>query len=217
MNAAQSFLRSRGLLMAVCVVAYLVAPLFLHSQAADEPGRAILPVLQERLGLSDPQVRGALGALLVFVRERLPKPEFDDLVETIPNAHRIMQDVKLRGIVNGPLDDLDDYEAALSNIGIGQPLASQFVPAVLQALGETAHLRERNILAREFADASQRYFGMGAREQRRWRGARRLNGSCGDVATQEALAARAILREHLTDLKVHGPDRPEITNWVWPL
>jgi hypothetical protein len=54
----------------------------------------------------------------------------------------------LRGIVNGPLDDLDDFEAALSNIGIGQPLASQFVPAVLQALRETGHSRERDTLAR---------------------------------------------------------------------
>jgi hypothetical protein len=104
--------------------------------------------LQQRLGLSDLQVRGALGVLLVFVRERLTKVDFDDLPDTIPNAQRIIQDVTLRGVLNGPLDDLDEYEAALSKVGIGQPLASQFVPAVLQSLADTGHSHERDILAR---------------------------------------------------------------------
>jgi hypothetical protein len=132
-------------LIAACAIALLLVPL--HTPAA-APGQTIIPILQERLGLSETQVRGALGALLVFVRERLPKPEFDDLAETIPNADRIMQDVKLRGIVTGPLDDRDDYEAALSNLGIGQPLAGQFAPAVLDSLAATGHSRERDILAR---------------------------------------------------------------------
>jgi hypothetical protein len=131
--------------IAACLVALFLVPLHLQAQA---PGRSILPVLEQRLGLSETQVRGALGALLVYARERLPKPEFDDLAETIPNADRIMQDVKLSGVVTGPLDDMDDYEAALSHLGIGQPLAASFVPAVLQSLGETGHTRERDILAR---------------------------------------------------------------------
>ncbi len=131
-------------LVAAWSLASLVVPA--HAQPA-APGRSIMPILEERLGLTDVQVRGALGALLVFVRERLPKPDFDDLAESIPNADRIMQDVKLRGVVTGPLDDMDDYERALSNLGIGQPLASQVAPAVLQALAETGHSRERDILA----------------------------------------------------------------------
>ena len=96
-------------------------------------GQSIIPALQEQLGLSEQQVRGALGALLVFVREELPKPEFDDLARTIPNAERIMQEAKSRGIVTRPLDDVADFESSLSSIGIGQPLASQFAPAVVQA------------------------------------------------------------------------------------
>jgi len=131
--------------IAACVVALLLASL--QTQAA-APGQSIVPVLQQRLGLNEAQVRGALGALLVFVRERLPKPDFDDLAETIPNADCIMQDVKLSGIVTRPLDNMDDYEAALSSLGIGQPLASQVAPAVLQSLAETGHSRERDILAR---------------------------------------------------------------------
>ena len=47
-----------------------------------------------------------------------------------------------------PLDNMDDYEAALSSLGIGQPLASKVAPAVVQSLGETGHSRERDILAR---------------------------------------------------------------------
>jgi len=117
-------------------------------QAQAQAGRSVIPILQERLGLNEQQVRGALGALLVFVREELPLPDFNDLAKVVPNADQIMQEVKLRGIVTRPLDDIDDYEAALATLGIGQPLASQFAPAVLQALGETGHDRERDILAR---------------------------------------------------------------------
>ena len=131
--------------IAALLVALLIAPL--HLQAA-APGQTIVPMLQDRLGLNEVQVRGALGALLVYVRERLTKQDFDDLAETIPNADRIMQDVKQRGIVTRPLDNMGDYESALSSLGIGQPLASQVAPAVVQALGETGHTRERDILAR---------------------------------------------------------------------
>jgi hypothetical protein len=119
-----------------------------HDYALAQAGRTIIPILQERLGLDERQVSGALGALLVFVREQLPLPEFNDLADVIPNADQIMQEVKMRGIVTRPLDDIDDYESSLSSLGIGQPLASQFAPAVLQALGETGHDRERAILTR---------------------------------------------------------------------
>jgi uncharacterized protein VcgC/VcgE DUF2780 len=132
--------------IAACLAAaLLLVPMHMPAAA---PGQSIVPLLQERLGLNETQVRGALGALLVFVRERLPKPDFDDLAESIPNADRIMQEVKLRGIVTRPLDNMDDYETALSSLGIGQPLASQVAPAVLQSLNDTGHSRERDILAR---------------------------------------------------------------------
>lgn len=146
MNISQHRARCWNLLpIAAGLVALLVAPLQLQAAA---PGQSIVPILQERLGMTETQVRGALGALLVFARERLTKADFDDLAETIPNADRIMQDIKLRGVVTGPLDDKDDYEAALSNLGIGQPLASHFAPAVLESLVATGHSRERDILAR---------------------------------------------------------------------
>jgi len=131
--------------IAALLVTLLVTPLY--SQAA-APGQSIVPLLQDRLGMNEVQVRGALGALLVYVRERLTKQDFDSLAQTIPNAERIMQDVKQRGIVTRPLDNMGDYEAALSSLGIGQPLAAHVAPAVVQALGETGHTRERDILAR---------------------------------------------------------------------
>jgi hypothetical protein len=107
-----------------------------------------MPHLQERFGLSEGQVRGALGALLIYTRDKLPKPEFDDLAQQIPNADRIMEEVRRRGIVTGPLDNLDEYEQALSSLGIGQPLASRIAPAVVQYLGEAGFIYERDILAR---------------------------------------------------------------------
>ena len=117
----------------ILLLAFACFSLHQHAAAAD-PGRTIIPQLQERFGLSESQVRGSLGALLVFVRERLPKPEFDDLAKNIPNADHIMREVVMRGIVTRPLDDVKEYEASLASIGIGQPLASQFAPAVVEYL-----------------------------------------------------------------------------------
>jgi Protein of unknown function VcgC/VcgE (DUF2780) len=133
----------------IAVLACLLTCLTLNEHAlAAQPGQTIIPHLQQRFGLSEPQVRGALGALLVFVREQLPKPEFDDLAQRIPNADQIMQDVKLQGIVTKPLDDIEDYQESLSSLRIGQPLASQFAPAVVEYLGAAGYTRERDILAR---------------------------------------------------------------------
>jgi Protein of unknown function VcgC/VcgE (DUF2780) len=145
MSASEGRLHPYG----VAVLACLLVCLTPHERAlAATPGQSVALHLQDHFGLTESQVRGALGALLVFVRERLPKPEFDQLAERIPNAEHIMQEVKLRGIVTKPLDDIDEYEAALSSLGIGQPLASQFAPAVVQYLGAAGYDRERDILAR---------------------------------------------------------------------
>ena len=92
-----------------------------HAIAAD-PGRGLIPQLQERFGLSEAQVRGSLGALLVFVRERLPKTQFDELSKSIPNADYIMREVRMRGIVTMPLDDIEEYQESLAKLGIGHRL-----------------------------------------------------------------------------------------------
>jgi hypothetical protein len=137
-------LHSAGAVL-VCLLACLT--LNEHALAAT-PGQSITAQLQDRFGLSEPQVRGALGALLVFARDRLQKTDFDALAQRIPNAEHIIQDVKLRGIVTRPLDDIGDYEASLASLGIGDPLASQFAPAVLEYLRTAGYERERDILAR---------------------------------------------------------------------
>lgn len=118
-----------------------------HASAAD-PGRSVIPQLQEKFGLSEWQVRGSLGALLIFVRERLPKVQFDELAKDIPNAEQIMREVAQRGIVTRPLDDVQDYEAALASLGIGQPLAAQFAPGVVECLAASGFKRESSRLAR---------------------------------------------------------------------
>jgi hypothetical protein len=127
-----------------CLLAGLASQ---EAAAAAQSARSIIPQLQEQFGLSESQVRGALGALLVFARERLPKPEFDQLAQRIPNAERAMQDVKLQGIVTGPLDNRGEYERVLASLGMGPSLASQFAPAVLGYLAAAGYERERDILA----------------------------------------------------------------------
>ena len=126
-----------------------IACFSLHQLAsAADAGQSITPKLQQRFGLTEDQVRGSLGALLIFAQERLPKPQFDRLSKGIPNADYIMREARLRGIVTRPLDDIDDYEASLLNLGIGQPLASQFAPAVLEYLSAGGFEAERRLLAR---------------------------------------------------------------------
>ena len=133
----------------LALIAGVVAFLTSHTSArAQAPTQSLIEQLEQRLGLTEVQVRGALGALLVFVREELPKQEFDELARTIPNADRIMQDVKLQGIVTRPLDNIAEYEDSLAALGIGQPLASQFAPAVLDVLQTAGRSRQRDILAR---------------------------------------------------------------------
>ena len=136
-------------LLSVAMLACLLAGLLAQQHTLAAPaGQGLMAHLQERFGLSDRQVRGALGALLVFVREELPEPEFRELADTIPNADHIMQEVKLQGVVTRPLDDIGDYEASLASVGIGQPLASQFAPAVLEYLGAAGLERQRSMLQR---------------------------------------------------------------------
>jgi hypothetical protein len=144
MRASKRWFTGRQSALLACLLLLFFA---LDRSLAAQPGYSILPVLQERFGLSEEQVRDALGALLVFTRERLPEPAFNELAATVPNADLAMQQVKMRGIVTSPLDDLDDYEAALGNTGISPAQAAQFAPAVLEALHATGHDRERDILA----------------------------------------------------------------------
>jgi hypothetical protein len=116
--------------------------------AGAAPARSIVSHLQEQFGLNEGQVRGGLGVMLLFARDRLPKPEFDDLAARMPNAERLMQETKQQGIVNTPLDSTADFERALSNVGMAPATASQFVSAVLGYLDASGYYRERDILAR---------------------------------------------------------------------
>jgi hypothetical protein len=125
-------------LLALCLTPYA------NTARAQPP--TLQTYLQQRFHLSEPQVRGALGALLVYAQQRLQKSDFDDLVAHVPNAEHAMQVVKQQGIVTGPLDDIDEYEKTLSNVGIAQPLASQFAPAVIEWLGAAGYSYERDIL-----------------------------------------------------------------------
>lgn len=115
-------------------------------EAMAQSGESLVGYMEHRFGLTEGQVRGALGALLLFAREQLPKTEFETLARRVPNAAQIMEQVKLEGIVTGPLDDRDAYETTLSHLGIGQPLASQIAPAVLDWLQAAGHDEEHDLL-----------------------------------------------------------------------
>lgn len=125
--------------LTLCITSYA-------NTARAAPPTDLQAYLQQRFHLSAPQARGALGALLVYAHQRLQKSDFDDLAAHIPNATRIVQSVKQHGIVTGPLDNIDEYERTLANLGIGQPLASQIAPAVIEWLGAAGYSYERDIL-----------------------------------------------------------------------
>lgn len=144
MRASKNVLRLCKVMVFTCLVACL-AP---HEDAlAQQSPRSVIPQLQEQFGLNEGQVRGALGALLVFARERLPKVEFNKFAQRFPNAEAAMQEVKMRGVVTGPIDGLDEYEESLVSLGISKPIASQFAPAVLKYLDAAGYGPERDMLA----------------------------------------------------------------------
>jgi len=130
--------------------ASLLALFTLPAHAQSQPAKPIVPYLQEHLGLEEHQVRDALGVLLVFARERLPKPQFDQLARRMPNAAMLLEQTRSRGIVTGPLDDESEYEAALTKLGIAPQSAAQFAGVVQQYLGMAGYYEERDVLSRVF-------------------------------------------------------------------
>ena len=131
----------------LCLAACLSAPL--HAYGAPGTGELVAH-LQQTFGLNEGQVHNALGTLLVYARERLPKPDFDDLAERMPRADAAMRSVKSQGIVTRPLDSRSDYEKALSVAGVPASQAAQFAPAVIEYLGTAGYTREHDMLARVF-------------------------------------------------------------------
>jgi hypothetical protein len=140
MSAPSTVTLVMGLLALVCVIPSPVV-------RAAPPSAALVASLQDELGLSEIQVRGGLGALLVFARDRLPETQFNELANRIPNASQIVEQAKAHGIVTRSLDDRDDYEATLANLGIPRATALKFAPAVLEWLGAKGYAQERDILA----------------------------------------------------------------------
>ncbi len=131
----------------VTVLCWLVCLVQSQVALAAAPAAGLIAYLQDDLGLSEPQARGGLGALLVFARDRLPQTQFNDLASRMPNAEQIIEQVKARGIVTRSLDDRDDYVEALGNLGISPPVAAKFGPAVLGWLGAQGYDTERDMLA----------------------------------------------------------------------
>ena len=122
--------------------------LFSMQANASDPGRSIIPQLQEKIGFSEWQVRGSLGAcsssfVSGFRRCNSTSREKDFRTPTTSCAR-----LTLRGIVTRPLDDVRSSEASLASLGIGQPLASEFAPAVVEYLEAAGFQRESSQLAR---------------------------------------------------------------------
>lgn len=140
-------LQVRGACIALLASAFVVLA-GTDPASAQQSRQGMIEELQQRFGLRDVQVRGALGALLIYAREQLPKPEFDEFAQSIPDAYHIMDEVKARGVVTRPLDDIEDYETSLASLGIAQPVAAQIAPAVMELLGAAGRTNERDTLAR---------------------------------------------------------------------
>src|SRR5438876_710952 len=77
--------RRRGPLLMALLCLMSLSPV--GNVTAQPPPGGLIVYLQQQLGLSEVQVRGALGALLVFANQRLFPSDFDDLAKRIPNAN----------------------------------------------------------------------------------------------------------------------------------
>jgi hypothetical protein len=137
---------STGSLLLACALSCLLV-VAAGAQETRRPG-GLVEHLQGHLGLSEQQAKGALGALLAFAEQRLHPSDFNELTASIPNAQHILRAVSVQGVIAKPLDSVAEFEAALSKVGIAQPLASQVAPTVIDYLGMQGYQRERDLLAR---------------------------------------------------------------------
>jgi hypothetical protein len=134
----------------VIALAGFISMLTLQLPAHAQAGRQILPFMEERLGLSEYQVRGGIGVLLAFAQAQLPKSQFEQLAKRLPSTEVLLEETHLRGIVSVPLDDKGDYEAVLGKLGIPTDKASQFASVVQEYLGTVGLYEERDTLSRVF-------------------------------------------------------------------
>lgn len=134
--------------LAAIVLGGLLTLTTLSATAQSPAVKPVVTYVQERLGLNDQQARAGLGALLVFARDHLPKPEFDQLAQRMPNAEMLVEQTRARGVVTSSIDDSDEFVAVLGRLGIGPQVAAQFGPTVLDYLGSAGYSQERDILSR---------------------------------------------------------------------
>lgn len=134
--------------LATIVLGGFLALAALTAPAQSPQVKPLIAYVQEQLGLNEQQVRVGLGALLVFARDRLPKPDFDQLAQRMPNAEAAVEQTKARGIVTRSIDDSDEFVAVLERAGIPPTAASQFGATVLNYFGAAGYDQERDILSR---------------------------------------------------------------------
>ncbi len=135
-----------GAIALVALVSLLAGSLSYEAAIAATQGQDAVAYLQNQFGINERQAQGALGALLVYAREQLPKPQFDELASRMPNADLLMQAVQAQGVVTRPMSDIDDYRKSLGNLRISQQQAAQIAPAVVQFLGNAGFNEEQAIL-----------------------------------------------------------------------
>lgn len=130
----------------MALVALLACSICDQSVIAASPAQDAIAYLQNRFGLNERQAQDAVGALLLFAREQVAKPEFDELASRMPRADLLMQAVQAQGVVTAPLSRIDDYQACLIRLGIDQRQATQIAPAVVDYLGQAGFDQEQAIL-----------------------------------------------------------------------
>jgi len=115
------------------------------SVPAAASGLGLTDLLMNNLGVTKPQAEGGSGALFKLAKERLSKPEFQQVAKTVPNADALIKAApktgasksgfgKITSLLGGSatsVGGMAGLAGSFSKLGLGSGMIGKFTPIIL--------------------------------------------------------------------------------------
>ncbi|MEE4300854.1 MAG: DUF2780 domain-containing protein [Pseudomonadales bacterium] len=113
---------------------------------------ASLPtLLGNRLGVSEEQAEGGMGAMLMLARSRLVAGDFDLLAGMIPGASGYLEAAKTLLGADADVSSVSGLESSLGAMGYATEAVSAFAPTVTDVVSSVGGERATSLLGQVFA------------------------------------------------------------------
>jgi hypothetical protein len=116
-----------------------------QSMMGDKAGLA--EGLAKKLGVTDTQANGGVGAMLQLAQEKLAAGEFDSVAKAIPGSQKYLDTAKqlLGGAKVG--DGQQGLKGAFAKMGMSPEMVDKFKPPVLDYVGKVGGEQAKSLLA----------------------------------------------------------------------